>query len=446
MTTFLIGGLLSRRGRAALHPEGAAGHHLSPGGFLLGIKAFSAAVLGGIGNLRGALLGGLILGVMENYGQMVFGTQWRDVVAFVLLVLVLLIRPTGILGESLGKARVTPEQGSAGSLAAPGDRLRSWWSERTRVQKWGFRCPPRVRGDGAAADLHAVVPEHPGRELRRCDGLFAMIALVAIGLNVVVGQAGLLDLGYVGFYAVGAYTVALLTSPQSPWNQLGATGMFSKNWAWLSLRPAGDGLHRAGRSDPRLSDAAAARGLSGDRHARLRRDHPVAGRQPQRRHQRIAPGLGASPTRGWARTGCPAGSSRGQRDGQPELRNLVVLAGSGVGRRGGTSVVGNLERSRGSGAPGSPSGRTRRRGDDGRQHVQVQAVGLCHGSSDRRAVRRCTPARSSSCAPTNFNIINSMLFLSAVVLGGQGNKLGVIFGAFVIVTCRTDCSECTCSG
>jgi branched-chain amino acid transport system permease protein len=42
---------------------------------------------------------------MENYGQAVFGTQCRDVVAFVLLVLVLLIRPTGILGESLGKAR-----------------------------------------------------------------------------------------------------------------------------------------------------------------------------------------------------------------------------------------------------------------------------------------------------------------------------------------------------
>ncbi|HYO04014.1 MAG TPA: branched-chain amino acid ABC transporter permease [Mycobacterium sp.] len=104
ITTFLIGGLLA--GAAALLytlkvPQGI----IYSGGFLLGIKAFSAAVLGGIGNLRGALLGGLILGVMENYGQAVFGTQWRDVVAFVLLVLVLLIRPTGILGESLGKAR-----------------------------------------------------------------------------------------------------------------------------------------------------------------------------------------------------------------------------------------------------------------------------------------------------------------------------------------------------
>ena len=74
-------------------------------GFLLGVKAFTAAVLGGIGNLRGALLGGLLLGVAENWGSAVFGTEWKDVVAFVLLVLILLFRPTGLLGESLGKAR-----------------------------------------------------------------------------------------------------------------------------------------------------------------------------------------------------------------------------------------------------------------------------------------------------------------------------------------------------
>ncbi|GAB2787235.1 branched-chain amino acid ABC transporter permease [Amycolatopsis magusensis] len=103
--TFLIGGLLA--GAAALlymmkNPQGAS----YQGGFLLGIKAFTAAVLGGIGNLRGALLGGLLLGLAENYGQSLFGGEWRDVVAFVLLVLILMFRPTGILGESLGKARV----------------------------------------------------------------------------------------------------------------------------------------------------------------------------------------------------------------------------------------------------------------------------------------------------------------------------------------------------
>ncbi|MCH5641422.1 branched-chain amino acid ABC transporter permease [Gordonia sp. ABSL49_1] len=105
LLTFLIGGLLA--GAAALLytlrvPNGI----IFNGGFILGIKAFCAAVLGGIGNVRGALLGGLLLGVMENYGSVLFGNQWKDVVAFALLILVLMFRPTGILGEKLGKARV----------------------------------------------------------------------------------------------------------------------------------------------------------------------------------------------------------------------------------------------------------------------------------------------------------------------------------------------------
>jgi branched-chain amino acid transport system permease protein len=74
-------------------------------GFLLGIKAFTAAVLGGIGNLRGALVGGLLLGLIEMYGSAIFGSEWQHVVAFVVLVLVLMFRPTGILGESLQQAR-----------------------------------------------------------------------------------------------------------------------------------------------------------------------------------------------------------------------------------------------------------------------------------------------------------------------------------------------------
>lgn len=104
MLTFLIGGLLAGAA-ATLYTLRVPQGIVFNGGFILGIKAFSAAVLGGIGNLRGALLGGLVLGLMELYGQMLFGTQWRDVVAFVVLVLVLMVRPTGILGESLGRAR-----------------------------------------------------------------------------------------------------------------------------------------------------------------------------------------------------------------------------------------------------------------------------------------------------------------------------------------------------
>lgn len=101
--TFLIGGIMA--GIAAFLYMLKIETTRFDVGFLLGVKAFTAAVLGGIGNLRGALLGGLILGVAENWGSALFGTEWRDVIAFVLLVLILLVRPTGLLGESLGKAR-----------------------------------------------------------------------------------------------------------------------------------------------------------------------------------------------------------------------------------------------------------------------------------------------------------------------------------------------------
>jgi len=101
--TFLIGGVMA--GAAAAFYMLKIGITRYDAGFILGVKAFTAAVLGGIGNLRGALLGGFILGLAENYGSAIVGTQWKDVVAFVLLILILLFRPTGLLGESLGKAR-----------------------------------------------------------------------------------------------------------------------------------------------------------------------------------------------------------------------------------------------------------------------------------------------------------------------------------------------------
>lgn len=100
---FLLGGLMA--GIASVMYVLKIGGTRYDAGFNLGIKAFTAAVLGGIGNLRGALLGGLALGLAENYGSGLFGTQWRDVVAFVLLIVILLFRPTGILGESMGRAR-----------------------------------------------------------------------------------------------------------------------------------------------------------------------------------------------------------------------------------------------------------------------------------------------------------------------------------------------------
>ena len=101
--TFLLGGILA--GAAGMLYGiffEAARFNI---GFLPGIKAFTAAVLGGIGNIRGALFGGFALGLLENWGATVLGGEWKDVFAFTVLVLVLLFRPTGIFGESLGQAR-----------------------------------------------------------------------------------------------------------------------------------------------------------------------------------------------------------------------------------------------------------------------------------------------------------------------------------------------------
>jgi branched-chain amino acid transport system permease protein len=68
-------------------------------GFIIGLKAFTAAVIGGIGNLRGAVLGAIVLGLLESFGTAWLGSEWRDVFAFAFLILFLTIRPTGLLGE-----------------------------------------------------------------------------------------------------------------------------------------------------------------------------------------------------------------------------------------------------------------------------------------------------------------------------------------------------------
>jgi len=72
-------------------------------GLNAGIKAFAAAVLGGIGSIPGAMLGGLVLGVAEVSAVALGYSSWRDAIAFLILVLVLLVRPTGLLGQNIRK-------------------------------------------------------------------------------------------------------------------------------------------------------------------------------------------------------------------------------------------------------------------------------------------------------------------------------------------------------
>jgi branched-chain amino acid transport system permease protein len=68
-------------------------------GFTPGVKAFTAAVLGGIGSLPGAMLGGLLIGLIETFWSAYFSIEYKDVAAFSILIVVLIFLPTGILGR-----------------------------------------------------------------------------------------------------------------------------------------------------------------------------------------------------------------------------------------------------------------------------------------------------------------------------------------------------------
>ena len=72
-------------------------------GWTYGMKAFTAAILGGIGNIPGAMVGGLLLGVIEALGAAYLSVAWKDAFAFFVLVLILIVRPTGLLGERVAE-------------------------------------------------------------------------------------------------------------------------------------------------------------------------------------------------------------------------------------------------------------------------------------------------------------------------------------------------------
>lgn len=101
--TFLIGGLTT--GAAAFLYTTVYENTVFNVGFNMGIAAFTAAILGGIGNLRGAFFGGLALGMMEQFASAVLGSQWKAVTVFVVLVLILLFKPNGLFGEAVQQTR-----------------------------------------------------------------------------------------------------------------------------------------------------------------------------------------------------------------------------------------------------------------------------------------------------------------------------------------------------
>ncbi|MFJ1461558.1 branched-chain amino acid ABC transporter permease [Nocardia sp. N2S4-5] len=320
-----------------------------------------------------------------------------------------------------------------------GDAIRSWWNGLSRPMQWAVGIP--------AIAVLALLPmfpppllDTPGTSFGGVMAQFAMYALIAIGLNVVVGQAGLLDLGYVGFYAVGAYSVGLLTSPNSPWNQT-AGGFLDPRWAWLACVPVAVVLTALsglilGTPTLRLrGDYLAIVTLGFGEIVRLLADNLGDITNGSLGLAGIAyPRVGESQQH-------PGGYFSSGNLGDSHSWNPLDRANSGtwwfwIGMVLVIIVllvVGNLERSR--------VGRSWvaiREDEDAAEMMGVPtfkfklwaftigaAIGGLSGALYAGQVQFINPA--------GFNIINSMLFLCAVVLGGQGNKLGVLVGAFLIV-------------
>jgi branched-chain amino acid transport system permease protein len=103
LTTFLVGGLCAGLGGFLYGLYFSKTSYIL--GFLPGLKGLTASILGGVGNLPGAVLGGLLLGLMENFGAACLPSQLKDVIGFAALLLVLIFRPQGILGERLSTRR-----------------------------------------------------------------------------------------------------------------------------------------------------------------------------------------------------------------------------------------------------------------------------------------------------------------------------------------------------
>ena len=155
------------------------------------LKGVVAQVVGGVGNVPGAIAGSLLLGLVESYGIALFGTSYRNLFAFVLLVVILVLRPNGLFASK----RQTPPEPMTGTFIAP--------SKPFNVP--ARRCWSRWRSSLALLPL--VLPNPYVLQTLTNSWLYALLGL---SLTLVAGTVGLVSLGHAGLLAIGGYASALL--------------------------------------------------------------------------------------------------------------------------------------------------------------------------------------------------------------------------------------------
>ena len=166
-------------------------NHIDPGmSFQATLKGVVATVIGGMGNIPGAVLGGLLLGLTESFGVALFGGSYRNLFAFVLLLLMLALRPQGLFT----RGRTTPPEPLTGSFIAP--------SRPVRIPPWVI-----VAGFVVAAGIPFIPDQNYLIQTMTNAWLYALLAL---SLTLVAGTLGQVSLGHAGLLTIGAYASALL--------------------------------------------------------------------------------------------------------------------------------------------------------------------------------------------------------------------------------------------
>lgn len=207
---FALGGALA--GAAAWMYTLYYDHPYTLYGAQSGLVAFTAAVMGGIGRPRGAFVSGLLLGVVASFSDYFLSTAWTPVLLLGMLIVLLLFRPSGLGADS------SAEETTTSLLEAVGGAGRRALAGRER---W------LLGGLGVLALVYPLLDRAFGWRQEVVVTGMLIFALLALGLNLLLGFAGLLDLGYAACFAIGAYTAGLLTVP----------GGISSRLPWLTQAP-----------------------------------------------------------------------------------------------------------------------------------------------------------------------------------------------------------------
>ena len=161
-------------------------------GFEATLKGIVAEVVGGVGNVPGAIVGSLLLGLVESYGVAILGTSYRNLFAFVLLIAILVIRPNGLFASR----RQLPPEPMTGTFVAPSKPV---------------RLPRLLVATAAALAVALPLIADNGYLIQTLTNAW-LYALLGLSITLVAGTSGQVSLGHAALLAIGGYTSALLAS------------------------------------------------------------------------------------------------------------------------------------------------------------------------------------------------------------------------------------------